>query len=182
MDVPEKTLSTKVIFSGKKFKILLDEVKLINNKEVTREVVVHNGGVCISALTPKNEILLVKQYRYPMKKFTLELPAGTLEDIDNPLDEGKRELREETGAIGKNYISLGKSLSSPGYCSEIIYIYLCEIEKFADTNPDEDEFLEIISLPIEKAYNMVLNNEISDSKSQIGILKTYLYLKNKNKI
>lgn len=179
MYVPEKTLSSKNIFDGKIIKFYLDKISLINDKVATREVVKHNGGVCIAALTDENELLFVKQYRYPLKDFTLELPAGTIDDIYcNPQDEAIRELQEETGAIGKNYISLGKSYSSPGYCSEIIYLFLCKIDSFTKTSPDEDEFLEIFKIPIDEAYEMVLKNQISDSKTQIGILKAYYYLKN----
>ena len=101
MYVPEKTLSSKNIFDGKIIKFSLDKISLINDKVATREVVKHNGGVCIAALTDENELLFVKQYRYPLKDFTLELPAGTIDDIYcNPQDEAIRELQEETGLQG----------------------------------------------------------------------------------
>lgn len=178
MSVPEKVFTSQNIFNGKIIRVSLDKVTLSNDKTATREVVHHNGGVCIAALTPKNELLFVKQYRYPMKKFTLELPAGTLEDINNPLKEGIRELREETGAIGKDFVSLGSSYSSPGFCSEIIHIFLCKVDNYTNTEFDDDEFIEVTKIPIEEAFSMVLNNQIYDAKTQIGILKAYWFIKN----
>ena len=109
-------------------------------------------------------------------KVLLELPAGTLEEGKDPLEEGKSELKEETGAVGEDYISLGKMLSSPGWCSEIIYLYFCKVKSFGEICPDEDEFLNIEKIPISDAKKMVLSNEIEDAKTQITVLKLCNYL------
>ncbi len=177
MDLKEEKISNEDIFKGRLLYIHKDKVMLQNKKEASREVVSHPGGVCIAALTENNELLFVKQYRYPMHQVVLELPAGTLVPGKNPLDEGVRELKEETGAIGKGYMSLGKLYPSPGYCDEIIHLYFCHIDHFEETNFDEDEFLITEKIPIEKAVYMVLNGEIPDSKTQVAVLKTYMFLK-----
>ena len=174
----EKTLSENQIFNGKIINVHLDEVALPNGKKANREVVDHPGGVCIAALTDDNNLLFVKQYRYPYHEIILELPAGKLESGSTPLENGIRELKEETGANGYGYTSLGKLYPSPGYVSEIIHLYFCRVDEFSTPNPDEDEFLEVIKIPLEEAVAMVLNNQIADSKTQVTILKTKLLLEN----
>lgn len=177
MNLNEEKISREDIFKGRLLNIHKDIAKLPNGKEATREIVSHPGGVCIAALTENNELLFVKQFRYPMGEVTLELPAGTLIPGKNPLDEGIRELKEETGAVGIGYMTLGKLYPSPGYCDEIIYLYFCHVDHFENTNFDDDEFIEIEKIPIDKAVYMVLNGEIPDSKTQTAVLKTYLFLK-----
>ncbi len=177
MNLIEKTLESKEILNGKVINVLVDKILLPNGKEASREVVSHPGGVCIAALTPKNELMFVKQFRYPYKEVILELPAGKLEPGQNPLENGIRELKEEVGACAKDYVSLGKLYPSPGYCGEIIHMFFCKVTDIGETNPDEDEFLDVIKIPIKKAVEMVLNNEIPDAKSQTAILKAYLLLK-----
>ena len=168
----EKTIKQNQIFDGKLFKLYKDEIILPNGNKATREFIEHKGASCILAVTPKNEILFVRQYRYPFKQIMLELPAGKL-DGNTPLECAKRELLEETGAIGENFISLGKMYPTVAYSTEVIYLFSCEVTKFDNPNPDEDEFIEIVSIPINKAFDMVLQNEIPDAKTQIAILKFY---------
>lgn len=107
----------------------------------------------------------------------LELPAGKLEKGQNPLENGKRELLEETGAIGREYVTLGQLYPSPGYCGEIIHLYFCKIDHFEKQQLDSDEFLNVERIPVDKAVEMVLANEIPDSKTQVAILKTAALLK-----
>lgn len=177
MELFEKTLESKEIFDGRVINVTLDKIELQNGKHSTREVVNHPGGVCIAALNEKNELYFVKQYRYPYHEVVLELPAGKLEKGQTPLENGKRELKEEVGAIGKEYVSLGQLYPSPGYCAEIIYLYFCRIDSLGDACPDENEFLNIETIHIDKAVEMVLNNQIPDSKTQVAILKTAMLIK-----
>ncbi len=176
MNLEEKTLTQKELFHGKIITLRLDTVSLPNGNKASREIVEHPGGVCIAALTKENELLFVKQYRYPYHEVVLELPAGKLEKGQNPLENGKRELKEETGAIARNYLSLGKLYPSPGYCGEIIHLYFCRVDSFGEASPDGDEFLQVLKIPIDRAVEMVLNNEIPDAKSQTAILKTAMLL------
>ena len=177
MKLFEKTLTSETKFEGRIIKVLRDTVELENGKTSAREVVCHNGGVCVAALTEQNEVLLVRQFRYPYKEVLLELPAGKLEKGEDPFEAVKREQMEETGTTGENYISLGKLYPSPGYCGEIIRIWACRVAQKGEMHLDDDEFLEVERIPLDKAVEMVLNNEIPDSKTQVGILKTAALVK-----
>ena len=177
MKLFEKTLTSETKFEGRIIKVLRDTVELENGKTSAREVVCHNGGVCVAALTEQNEVLLVRQFRYPYKEVLLELPAGKLEKGEDPFEAVKREQMEETGTTGENYISLGNLYPSHGYCGEIIRIWACRVAQKGEMHLDEDEFLEVERIPLDKAVEMVLNNEIPDSKTQVGILKTAALIK-----
>ena len=127
----------------------------------------------MAILTEENELIFVRQFRYPYKKVLLELPAGKLEPGEDPFEAVKREQREETGTTAESYISLGEVYPTPGYCGEIIRLWACRAAtQGAALQLDEDEFLATERIPLDKAVQMVLNNEIPDGKTQIGILKT----------
>ena len=171
MDLQEKQLSSDYKYKGRIISLRVDNILLPNGKEADREVVEHPGGVCVCALTPDNEILFVRQFRYPYNDALLEIPAGKLEKGEDPLECGKRELLEETGAVGKDYAFLGELYPSPGYCDEIIHMYFARVDSFQDTQPDEDEFLEVEKIPLKEAVRLVMDNVIKDSKTQTAILK-----------
>jgi ADP-ribose pyrophosphatase len=176
MELFEKTLSSQNVFDGTVLHITLDEVELPNGEKSKREVVNHQGGVAVAALDDDNNLFFVKQFRYPYKEVVLELPAGKLEKGSTPLENGKRELLEETGAQGYSYISLGQVYPSPGYTSEIIHLYACKVKSEGENRPDDGEFLNVEKIPLNKAVEMVLNNQIPDSKTQIAVLKTAMLL------
>lgn len=134
-------------------------------------MVEHPGGVTVAALTDENELMFVRQFRYPYSEVILEIPAGKLEKGEDPFEAGKRELREETGAIAENYIDIGKFYPTPGYCGEIIHMYAATGLTFTSLDLDEDEFLAPERIPLEKAVQMVLDNEIRDGKTQAAVLK-----------
>lgn len=173
----EKTISSKEIFSGKVIRVCHDDVILENGKSAKREVVYHNGGVCVLPLSESGEVLFVRQFRYPYKQEVLELPAGKLEKGEDPLESGKRELLEEVGATAKKITFLGELFPSPGYCGEIISMYLAEELVFSQQSLDEDEFLDIVKIPLDEAVKMVMENKIPDAKTQTALLKTYLLKK-----
>lgn len=177
MELTEKTLSSKSIFDGRILHITLDEIELPDGKKSKREVVNHPGGVTVAALDEENRLIFVKQFRYPYKEVVLELPAGKLEKGSTPLENGKRELMEETGAEGYSYISLGQLYPSPGYTSEIIHLYACKVKSQGSSNPDDGEFLNVEKIPLDKAVEMVLNNQIPDAKTQVAVLKTAMLIK-----
>lgn len=174
MNLNEKQLSKEYIYKGKIINLRRDNALLPNGKTAFREIVEHNGGVCVVPLDNDGNIYMVNQFRYPYSEIVTEIPAGKLEKGEDPLEAGKRELKEEVGAIAENYTFLGKLYPSPGYCGEIIYMYLAQNLTFGDTNPDDDEFLEPIKTPLKKAVDMILNGELADSKTQAAVLKTYL--------
>ena len=176
MKLSEKTIASKTIYEGKILQVILDDIELPDGKKSKREVVNHPGGVAVAALDENNNLLFVKQFRYPYKEIVFELPAGKLEKGMSPLENGKRELLEETGAVGYSYISLGQVYPSPGYTNEIIHLYACKIKSLGESRPDEGEFLNVEKLPVDKAVEMVLNNRIPDAKTQIAVLKTAMLL------
>ncbi len=171
MNLEEKTVSKSYVFKGKIINVRVDDAVLSNGQPVKREVVEHGGGVGVAAITDNDEILLVKQFRYPYMEEIYEIPAGKREGDEDPLVCGKRELREETGAVAKNYLSLGKLYPSPGYCGEIIWIFAAFNLTFGQNDLDEGEFLEAERVPFKKALSMVMSGEITDSKTVTAILK-----------
>jgi ADP-ribose pyrophosphatase len=170
-NLKEKCIQTNTVFTGRIIEVCDDVVELPNGKQAKREVVYHRGGVAIAALTEDNCLLFVRQYRYPHGEVLLELPAGKLETDEDPLEAGKRELKEECGAVGRDYQDLGVAYPSPGCYKENLYLYACRVESLEECSPDEDEFLEVEKIPLQAAVEMCLNNEIPDSKTQILILK-----------
>jgi ADP-ribose pyrophosphatase len=173
MDLIEKVTASNYPFKGRIINLRVDDVVLPNGHRSTREVVEHHGGVCVAALTDSGEVLMVRQYRHPYKEVVLEIPAGKLEPGEDPLECGKRELREETGASAEEYEFLGQLYPSPGYCGEIIYMFAAKGLSFGDTDPDEDEFLEAERVPLKDAVKMIMNGEIKDAKTQAAVLKLY---------
>ena len=122
-------------------------------------------------------IYLVRQFRYPYQEVVVELPAGKLDKgNENPLEAGKRELLEETGIVADHYYDLGKLYPSPGYCDEIISMYVATGLHFRQQQLDEGEFLEVEKMPLAQAVDLVLKGEIKDSKSQAAILKLFILL------
>lgn len=177
MDLTETTLQEERIYDGKIIRLRLDEALLPNGRVAKREVVEHNGGVCIAALTEEEELLFVRQFRYPYKQVVTELPAGKLEPDEDPLEAGKRELTEETGASAAEYYHLGRLYPSPGYCAEIITLYLATGLRFGDRHPDEDEFLDMQRIPLHEAVTMVMRGDLPDAKTQTAVLKVNEWLR-----
>lgn len=173
MDLTEKTVSKRTVYEGRILRLRVDEALLPNGKTASREVVEHPGGVCVAALTENDELLFVRQFRYPYNEVLLELPAGKRDKGEDPLTTGKRELHEETGCAAESYISLGKLYPSPGYFNEIIFLYLATGLRAGIMQPDEDEFLEVERIPLEKAVQMVMDGALPDAKTQTAILKVW---------
>lgn len=178
MHLEEKTISSESVYKGKIFEVTKDKALLENGNQVQRDVVHHSGGVTVIPVTDKNEILMVKQYRYPHHKTMLEIPAGKIEPGEKHYDCGKRELLEETGCTCKIYKYLGEIVPTPAYVSEVIHLYIASGLEFSAQKLDDDEFLDVKKIPLEKAVDMVINGEITDSKTQIGVLKAW-YMINK---
>ena len=172
MDLTEKTLESRRLFTGKIINLCLDKALLPDGTTANRELVQHPGGVSVAALTENNEIYMVRQFRYPYQEILLELPAGKLERGENPFEAVKREQREETGTTAEEYRYLGEVYPTPGYVDETIRLWACRVKARGEMDLDDDEFLEVEKIPLQKAVEMVLQNDIRDAKTQIGILKT----------
>ena len=171
MNLEEKIVQKNYIYEGKIINVRRDDAELPNGNPCIREVVEHPGGVCVAALTDADELLFVRQFRYPYLEVIAELPAGKLEKGEDPLESGKRELEEETGYVAATYRDLGKFYPTPGYCGEIIHLYAAKDLTFTKQKLDEDEFLNVEKIPLDKAVEMVLNNELRDGKTQAAVLK-----------
>ncbi|MBE6777219.1 MAG: NUDIX hydrolase [Ruminococcaceae bacterium] len=182
MNITEKLLKSDYIYNGRIINLRKDTVILPNEKNAFREIVEHNGGVCVGALTDDNQLVFVKQFRNPYMDIILELPAGKRgSKNEDPLQCGIRELKEETGITAQNMHFLGELYPSPGYCDEIIWLYMATGLSYGEQDTDPDEFLEVYNIPLEKAVKMVMNGEIKDAKTQTLILKIN-QLKTQNKI
>lgn len=171
MDLEEKTLSKEYAFKGRIINLRVDKVELPDGSVSTREIVEHNGGIGVLPIDDEMNVYVVKQWRSPYKRVVLEIPAGKRDGDEKPLDCGVRELKEEIGAVANEYTYLGELLPSPGYCGEIIYIYLARGLTFENQKLDEGEFLNVEKMPFKKLVEMVINGEVCDAKTQIAVLK-----------
>lgn len=171
MHLQEKTLSSDQVYKGPIFTITHDVAELENGGTAVRDVLHHNGGVCVIPVTENNEIYLVKQFRYPFAAVTREVPAGKLENGEDHAECGRRELLEETGCTCTEYIYLGEMLPTPAYNSEITYMYLARGLSFSKQSLDPDEFLDVEKVPLSEAVKLVMDGTIRDGKTQIAILK-----------
>lgn len=167
----EKRIGGETMFKGRIFTVERDRVELENGETSVREIVRHNGGACILPLFDNGDICLVRQFRYAYGQELLELPAGKLEPGEDPFEAAKRELTEECGLTADIYIDLGKLYPTVGYCSEVIHIWAATGLKETDMHLDEDEFLTPRRIPLAEAYRMVMDGEIRDGKTVVGVLK-----------
>jgi len=174
----EKQVETSTVYNGRVFDIKRDVVLLQNGNEAEREVVLHPGGVGIVPVTDDNKVLMVRQYRYPIGEELLEIPAGKLDMGEDPFECAVRELSEETGCMADEYVYLGKTYPSPGFCREVLHIYLALNLHFGEMNLDENELLSVHKIEMDKLVDMIMANELTDAKSIIGIMKAKKYLEN----
>lgn len=170
----EKTLGERKGFEGKFVQVSTFDVELSNGQKAIREVIKHPGGVVVVAKKDANTILMVKQYRYPIKQVALELPAGRLEKGEDPDLAIKRELEEETGYIAKTWKSLGHIFTTPGICDEKLYLYFATDLEFKKQNPDEGEIIESFEYNIDEVFEMIKTGEISDAKTICALMRTKL--------
>ncbi len=168
----EKKIKSELKYDGYVIKVYLDTVELENGAVATRDVARHKGAACIAPLTDNRELIFVKQYRYPIERELLELPAGKLDHIgEDPFECAKRELKEETGCSADEIIYMGDFISTAGFSDENIRLYLAKGLHFGELELDEDEFLDVIKIPLDKAVEMVMSGEIIDGKTQALVLK-----------
>ncbi|MCD7796267.1 MAG: HAD hydrolase-like protein [Clostridiales bacterium] len=167
----EQTEDIQGIFNGTIITVHNDTVTLADGETAYREVVDHPGGVAIIGLTDENEVILVRQFRYPYKETILELPAGKLEKGEDPLKAAVREFKEECGAKAEIFEPFGEVYPSPGYCGEIIRLFRAEGLTFGEQSLDDDEFLDVMKVPFNKCVSKIISGEIKDAKTIAGILK-----------
>jgi len=166
----EEKISSEKIFSGKILGLYYDKVRLPNKKTASREKITHPGAVGIVPVTDDDNILLVKQYRYPVDAITIEIPAGKIDDNEIPEKCAKRELAEEVGAVDGKLKRLSTFYTTPGFCNEVLHLFLATGFKISKNNLDEDEFLDIIEMKMDTALLWIKEGKIIDSKTIIGLL------------
>ncbi|SFE38278.1 ADP-ribose pyrophosphatase [Peptostreptococcaceae bacterium pGA-8] len=165
----EKTIESKRIYEGRILNLRVDTVKTIDG-ESTREIIEHNGGAVIAAITDDYEMLMVKQFRKPLERVVLEAPAGKLDKGEKPETTALRELKEETGYTAENIKFITKIYPSVGYCQEALYLYVCTNLKPGEPSFDEGEAIELCKYPIDELAEMVLAGKIEDAKTQVTVL------------
>lgn len=165
----EKTIRSTPIFDGHIIQVQVDEVELPNGKRANRELVKHPGAVSILALTEAKKIVLVRQFRKPLEKTILEIPAGKLEPGEDPAVCAQRELKEETGYTADHFYKVAGFYTSPGFADEYLHIYKAEGLKQGEAAPDTDEFVETVELTLEEAFAHMAAGEIDDAKTVVAL-------------
>ena len=165
MNIDEKILKEKLIYKGSFLDILNVDVELPNGKSYSRDVVKHPGATAIIAFLDNENIILVEQFRLPLNKKILEIPAGKINKNEDIKECAKRELQEETGYIAGNLEYLGCIATAPGFCDEIIYLYKATNLTLGSKNEDEDEFTNVKIMNINKVKEMIKKGEIIDGKT-----------------
>ena len=177
MELTETTVSSQTIFKGHIVKLTVDQVRLPDGNPAQREVVYHPGGVAVLALDGENWVTLVRQYRYPIRQLLLELPAGKLDHgLEDPIEGARRELAEETGLEAEEWTYLGHILASPGFCTEDLHMYLARGLTRKGQHLDEDEFLDVVTMPFEELVGQVMDGTITDAKTVAATLKVKVLL------
>ena len=167
----EKTVASETVFEGKVFSVEIKEILTPEGRKSTREIVKHNGGACILPVDEQGNCYLVKQFRSPFEKVMLEAPAGKIEKGEDPLYCASREITEETGFTAGKIESAGKMVATPGYCSEVIYLYIGTNLKYEGGTPDENEYISTVKMSLKEAVEMAENGTIIDSKTLILLYK-----------
>ena len=168
----EKTASSEDIFDGIILHVKRDTVTLSNGSSAIREVIRHIGAVCVIPVTEDNRVVMERQYRYPLDRVILEIPAGKLDTPDEDrLSAIQRELREETGYSADEWTCIGDFHPAPAYCDEYITMYLARGLHKGKQDLDADEFLDVCTIPLTELVEEVMAGKISDAKTQVCILK-----------
>ncbi|HHW49302.1 MAG TPA: NUDIX hydrolase [Clostridiaceae bacterium] len=179
MNYEEKTVGKKQIYNGNIIKVECLTVTLPNGEERTRDLVLHPGASVIIPVSVDNELYMVRQYRKPIEKVSLEIPAGKLDAGEDPETCARRELKEETGLTAKNMKHVISIHSTPGFCNEVLHMFLATGLEEGESSADEDEFISCEKIKIDKLVDMIFRHEITDAKSIIGILIAEKYISGK---
>lgn len=168
----EVKTSSKTVFDGVLLHVKQDTVGLPNGESSIREVIRHIGAVCVIPVTEDNQVIVERQYRYPLDQVITEIPAGKLDSREeNRLSAIQRELREETGYTADEWIPLGDFYSAPAYSDERISMYMARKLHAGERHLDADEFLDVMTVPLTELVEQVMMGEITDAKTQTAILK-----------
>lgn len=177
-DLKEVQTGSQEIYDGVIVHLYKDTVQLPNGNPATREVIRHIGAVAVVPVTDDGNVIVERQFRYPLHEVITEIPAGKLDSAaEDRLSAAQRELREETGYTADNWQELGDFHPTPAYCDENITLYLATGLHLGQRELDEDEFLNVVAVPLEELVADIMAGRITDGKTQTAILKAYYLLK-----
>jgi ADP-ribose pyrophosphatase len=164
----ERPLSTETIFDGRFLTVRVDEIENEDGHRSTREVVATRGAAAVVCVHG-SDLVLVRQYRYPVGRTLLEIPAGLVDEIETPEQAAARELVEEVGLRPRSLEHLVSYFAAPGFTNHAIEIFFTDDVEETETDPDDGEVLEIVRRPLEKIRDLITNGEVSDAKTLIGL-------------
>lgn len=169
-DLEERFVSGEEVFSGGLLRVQRDVVRLPDGRQAVREYIRHPGAVAVVALTADGQVVLERQHRYPLRRDFIEIPAGKLEPGEDPQGCARRELLEETGYVAAEWRRLGVVHNAIGYSDERIELWLARGLEKREQALDEEEFLEVLTLPFEEALGWIRDGRITDVKTIAGLL------------
>ncbi len=175
--VDEKTLSSQLIYEGRAIRVRVDTVEMPGGRNTTREIVEHGVCVAIVAIDSDGNLLLVNQFRQPVERELLEIPAGSIEPGEDPVAAVSREMQEETGYLPRKVERLGGFDSSPGYCTEYLHLYLATDLVPSQLHAEDTESIRLVRVPLEQVSNLIASGRLCDSKSITGLFLFLEYQK-----
>jgi len=173
----ERTLSSQLIYEGRAVKLRVDTVQMTSGRKTTREIVEHADCVAVVAVDADNNVLLVNQFRKPVEKELLEIPAGGIDPGEDPETTVRRELREEIGYLPRRLERLGGFYSAPGYCSEYLYLYLATDLTPSPLQAEDTEGISVVRVSVGQIPGLITSGRICDAKSIAGLLAFLEYQK-----
>ncbi len=167
----EPTIESELIYQGRVVNLRVDTVELATGRQTKREIVEHGACAAIVVLDSEQNVVLVRQYRKPVERLLLEVPAGGIDPGEEPIDCAHRELEEETGYIARNMEYLGGFYTSPGFCTEYMHLFLATELQQSQRSPDADEDIEIVHTPLSHVHGLIASGQICDAKSIAGLVR-----------
>ena len=173
----EKTISSQLVYDGRAVKLRIDTVSTPDGRETTRAIVEHSDCIAVVAIDADGNVLLVKQFRKPVEKELLEIPAGGIEEGEDPVDTVRREMREETGYLPRKVEPLGGFYSAPGYCTEYLHLYLATDLTPSQLFAEDTEGIKLVRVLVSQIPSLITSGKICDAKSIAGLLTYLAYMK-----
>jgi len=157
------------LYEGRVIDLNLETVPLPDGRQVDLEIIRHPGGACALPVHDNGDVTLIRQFRHAVGGMVWEVPAGRIDDGEDPLLAARRELKEETGLVPDSLEKLGEFIPTPGFCSEIVHLYLARNLEICKQELEDDEYLEVVRLPFHEAMEKVKTGEITDGKTVVSL-------------